>query len=355
MLISDKYETYKRETNRRFDQLKSNEEELNRLFIDIYGLSDELTPDVEDKDITVARIYDTKEEVPENMKNNIYVKTKHDVVVDLISYIIGCLFGRYSPYKEGLVYAGGDFDYEEYETMALESGNFANEQPAIKGIADYNKYAVLPDKDNILPINDDEYFDDDIVLRIADFIRKVYGEESLEANLKFIADALGNAGDNPREVIRNYMLKDFFKDHCQKYSNRPIYWLFDSGKNNGFKALVYLHRYDENTIAKMRAEYLHKVQRVYESESARMQDVIDNSTDAREVAFARKQKEKLTKQLLETKEYDEVLGHIALQKIALDLDDGVVVNYQKFQNIDVISNNRAVKKNLLVDIYKGKK
>ncbi len=354
-LLKDLYNEYKKQVNERFDQLKNNEEELNRLFIDIYGLNDELTPDVEDKDITVARIYDTKEEVPENMRNNIYVKTKHDVVVDLISYIIGCLFGRYSPYKEGLVYAGGDFDYEEYETMALESGSFANEQPAIKGIADYNKYAVLPDKDNILPINDDEYFDDDIVLRIADFIRKVYGEESLEANLKFIADALGNAGDNPREVIRNYMLKDFFKDHCQKYSNRPIYWLFDSGKNNGFKALVYLHRYDENTIAKMRAEYLHKVQRVYESESARMQDVIDNSTDAREVAFARKQKEKLTKQLLETKEYDEVLGHIALQRIALDLDDGVVVNYQKFQNIDVISNNRAVKKNLLVDIYKGKK
>jgi type II restriction/modification system DNA methylase subunit YeeA len=162
-------------------------------------------------------------------------------------------------------------------------------------------------------------------------------------------------GDTPSDVIRNYLLKDFFKDHCQKYSNRPIYWLFDSGKNNGFKALIYLHRYNEDTIGKMRADYLHKVQRVYENESLRMQDIIDNSTDNREIAFARKQKEKFTKQLLETKEYDEVLGHIALQRIPLDLDDGVVVNYQKFQNIEVVNNGRKVKKNLLVDIYKGKK
>ena len=329
MLIKDKYENHKREVNERFDELKKNEEELNKIFIEIYGLQDELTPDVADKDITVARIYDTKEEIPEEMKNNIYVETKQDVVKDLISYIVGCLFGRYSVDFEGLAYAGGDWDDEKYKT-------------------------IIPDKDNILPITDDEYFDDDIALKIADFIKKVYGEQDLQKNLEFVADSIGGNGNNPIDVIRNYMLKDFFKDHCKKYKNRPIYWLFDSGKNNGFKALVYLHRYNEDTVAKMRAEYLHKVQKVYETQIDMMQETIDNSSNTRDVAFARKQKEKFTKQLLETKEYDEILGHVALLRIPLDLDDGVKVNYQKFQNIETINNGRTIKKNLLVDIFKEK-
>ena len=328
-LIEKSYINYKNDVNTRFEQLKENEEELNKIFIEIYGLQDELTPEVADRDITVARIYDSKTDIPESMKGNNYVKTKQDVIKDLISYIIGCIFGRYSLDEEGLAYAGGQFDKSKYSTF-------------------------MPDEDNIIPITDDEYLEEDVVSRIVEFVKTVYGPESLNQNLQFIADALAAPGQNPKEVIRNYMIKDFFKDHCQKYQNRPIYWLFDSGKENGFKALVYLHRYNQDTLGKMRTEYLHKVQRVYESEISRMQDIIENSTDMREVAFARKEKEKFLKQLLETKEYDEVLGHVALQRIALDLDDGVKTNYQKFQNIGIIKNGRATIKNLLTNIYKEK-
>lgn len=216
-LISDKYEAHKAETNARFDKLKANEEELNRIFIDIYGLTDELSPDVADKDVTVARIYDTKEEIPESMKGNNYVQTKADVIKSLISYAVGCMMGRYSLDVPGLAYAGGEWDESKYKTF-------------------------LPDKDAILPITDDEYFDDDIVSRFVDFVKVVYGADTLEENLQFVADALGGRG-TPREVIRNYFLTGFYADHVKTYQKRPIYWLFDSGKKNGFKCLVYMHRY----------------------------------------------------------------------------------------------------------------
>ena len=291
--ISDKYKEWEDECNVRFNQIKTNEEELNRIFIDIYGLQDELTPEVEDKDVTVC-----KAELHRDIKS-------------LVSYAVGCMFGRYSLDIEGLAYAGGEWDASKYTSY-------------------------IPDEDNVIPITDEEYLEDDIVTRFCDWLKVVYGEDTLEENLDFIAKALGNKGETSRAVIRNYFLTDFFKDHCQTYSvtgsgKRPIYWLFDSGKQNGFKALVYLHRYNADTIGNLRVEYLHKMQRVYESEINRMQDTIDHSTNSREVASATKRKEKLTKQLKECRDYDEKIGHLALERIQLDLDDGVKYNYRKIQ------------------------
>lgn len=281
------------ECDRRFEELKANEEELNRIFIDIYGLQDELTPEVEDKDVTVRRA-----DLQRDIKS-------------LLSYAVGCMFGRYSLDTAGLAYAGGTWDEQKYEKFK-------------------------PDGDNVIPITDEEYLEDDIVSRLCEFLKVVYGEEKLEDNLDFIAKALGNKGDSSREIIRNYFLNDFIKDHCQTYSvtgsgKRPIYWLFDSGKNNGFKALIYLHRYNADTIGNLRIDYLHRMQRIYESEMSRMQDIIDHSTNAREVVQATKRREKLTKQLKECREYDEKLAHLALSRIELDLDDGVKKNYRKIQ------------------------
>lgn len=304
--LSVAYTAWQTECEQRFLQLKVNEEEINRIFIDIYGLQDELTPEVTDKDITVHRIYDTKDDVPESMQSSSYVRTKRDEVVSLLSYAVGCMFGRYSLDVDGLAYAGGEWDSEKYKTF-------------------------LPDRDGILPITDEEYMEDDIVSRLCDWLKAAYGADTLEENLDFIAGALGGKGNSSREIIRNYFLKDFFKDHCKTYQKRPIYWLFDSGKQNGFKALIYLHRYTTDTIGNLRVDYLHKIQRVYESEINRMQDMIDHSTNAREVAASAKRKEKLQKQLKECRDYDEMIAHLALSRTELDLDDGVKVNYEKIQ------------------------
>ncbi|MBP2637787.1 MAG: Methylase/Eco57I restriction endonuclease [Firmicutes bacterium] len=275
-------------TNSRFFQLKADEEELNRIFIKIYALQDELAPEVDDKDVTIR-----KADLGRDIRS-------------FISYAVGCMFGRYSLDVDGLAYAGGQWDDGKYSTF-------------------------IPDKDNIIPITDEEYFEDDIVGLFVAFVKKVYGEETLEENLDFIAKALGNKGNTSREIIRSYFVKDFFKDHCKIYQKRPIYWLFDSGKADGFKALIYMHCYDKNTIGNLRIDYLHKTQRVYEREIARMQETIDNSTNAREVAAAEKRKDKLIKQLKETKDYDEKIAHLALARIAIDLDDGVKANYEKVQ------------------------
>ena len=291
--ISEAFTQWQSECDDRFNQLKANEEELNRIFIDIYGLQDELTPEVEDKDVTVR-----KADLQRDIKS-------------LLSYAVGCMFGRYSLDVEGLAYAGGEWDSSKYQSY-------------------------IPDADNVIPITDEEYLDDDIVSRLCAWLKAVYGADTLEANLDYIAKALGNKGSTSREIIRNYFLNDFFKDHCQTYSvtgsgKRPIYWLFDSGKQNGFKALVYLHRYTPDTIGNLRIDYLHKMQRVYESEINRMQDMMDHSENAREVAAASKRKDKLAKQLKECREYDEKISHLALSRIELDLDDGVKVNYRKLQ------------------------
>lgn len=308
-LISDKYEQWKEECEQRFLKLKENEEELNRIFIDIYGLNDELTPDVADKDITVHRVYDSKDDVPESMKGSNYVRTLHDEIVSLVSYAVGCMFGRYSLDVDGLAYAGGEWDGSKYKTF-------------------------IPDADNCIPITDEEYFEDDIVGLFCAWLKKVYGEDTLEENLDFIANALGNKGKTSREVIRNYFLTDFIKDHIKTYQKRPIYWLFDSGKQNGFKALVYMHRWNADTIGNVRVEYLHRIQRVYEKEIERMQEIIDNSSDNKEISNVTKRKEKLQKQIKETKDYDAKIAHLALSRIDIDLDDGVKVNYEKVQTAD---------------------
>lgn len=287
-LISEKYAAWQAECEQRFWQLKKNEEELNRIFIDIYGLQDELTPEVEDKDVTVRRA-----DLGRDIRS-------------LLSYAVGCMFGRYSLDVEGLAYAGGEWDAGKYSSFQ-------------------------PDADNILPLTDEAYLEDDIVSRLCQWLRVVYGPDTLEENLDFIAKALGNKGATSREVIRNYFLKDFFADHCKIYQKRPIYWLFDSGKQNGFKALVYLHRYMPDTTGLLRVDYLHRLQRVYASEIERMQDMIDNSQNPREVSASTKRKEKLQKQLKECREYDEKIAHLALARIELDLDDGVKVNYRKVQ------------------------
>ncbi len=340
-LIENDYKYWKDACENRFKQLKSNEEELNRIFIDIYGLQDELTPEVEDKDVTVHYIADTKEDAPESMRNSNYLLTKKDIIKSLISYAVGCMFGRYSIYKEGLIYAGGDLKdvYEKYEAN-MEFSQVDEDTIKYKGNKEFyylKGQDIEPmkgfkvDADNIIPITDEPYFKDDIVGLFEDFVEKVYGKETLEENLDFIAAALGNRGNTSREVIRNYFLNDFIKDHIKTYQKRPIYWLFDSGKQNGFKALCYMHRYNADTIGNMRIEYLHRVQRVYEKEIERMQEIIDNSTNAREVSTATKRKDKLTKQLKETKDYDEKVAHLALSRIDIDLDDGVKVNYEKVQ------------------------
>ena len=314
ILLSDKYEARKAEVNARFEQLRANEEELNRIFAKIYNMEGEVPIEVEDKYVSVARIFDTADEIPESYKGNKYVRTKRDEITSLISYAVGCMFGRYSLDVDGLILADQGATVNDY----------------LAKMPDPDHVTFMPDGDNVLPITDDEYFDDDTVRYFIDFVRTAYGEETLEQNLAFIAEALGGKGTS-REVIRTYFLKDFFKDHCQTYKKRPIYWLFDSGKQNGFKALIYLHRYMPDTIGNLRVDYLHKMQRVYESEINRMQDMIDHSTNAREVAASTKRKEKLQKQLKECRDYDEMIAPLALSRIEMDLDDGVKVNYEKIQ------------------------
>ena len=289
--VSVAFEMWTKECAERFNLLKTNEEELNRIFIDIYELQDELTPEVEDKDVTVRQA-----DLQRDIKS-------------LLSYAVGCMFGRYSLDEDGLAYAGGEWDNSKYGTF-------------------------IPDEDNCIPITDEEYFEDDIVGLFCAWLKKVYGEDTLEENLDFIANALGNKGKTSREVIRNYFLTDFIKDHIKTYQKRPIYWLFDSGKQNGFKALVYMHRWNADTIGNVRVEYLHRIQRVYEKEIVRMQEIIDNSHDNKEISNATKRKEKLQKQIKETKDYDAKIAHLALSRIDIDLDDGVKVNYEKVQTAD---------------------
>lgn len=324
--IEEAYKNWENECFLRFNQLKANEEELNRIFIDIYGLQNELTPEVDDKDVTVR-----KADLSRDIRS-------------FISYAVGCMFGRYSLDREGLMFAGGDMK----DTYAYYSGTFADTANIrLDGKYTFGElgtpFYYLPvdgkeplecwkvDADNIIPITDEEYFTDDVVNRFVEFVKAVYGEDTLEENLDFIAQALGNKGDSSREVIRNYFLKDFYTDHLKVYQKRPIYWLFDSGKQNGFKALIYMHRYNADTIGNLRVDYLHHTERIYESEINRMQETIDNSSNAREVTAASKRKEKLQKQLKECKEYDEKIGHLALSRIEIDLDDGVKVNYEKVQ------------------------
>ena len=288
-LISDKYIAWEQECTERFNKLKANEEELNRIFIDIYGLQDELTPEVEDKDVTVRKA-DLQREIK-----------------SLISYAVGCWFGRYSLDVKGLAYAGGDWDDSKYKT-------------------------IIPVKDNVLPICDDDYLATDLTGLIVEFVRKVYGDDTLDENLKFIADALGTKGSTPREQIRNYLLNGFYADHCKIYQKRPIYWLFSSGKKHGFKALVYMHRWERTTVATVRTDYVHELQERYRTQISMLNEQIDTVTQSDRVKL-KKQSEKLTAQLDEINKYEEKVHHLADMMIDIDLDDGVKVNYAKFQDI----------------------
>ena len=287
-LIADKFKEWEAECAARFNQLKANEEELNRIFIEIYGLQDELTPEVEDRDVTVR-----KAELQREIKS-------------LISYAIGCIFGRYSLDVEGLCYAGGEWDASKYQT-------------------------IIPDADNILPICDDEYFDDDLANRICKWVEIVYGKETLEENLRFIADALGGKG-TPREVIRNYLLNGFYADHLKTYQKRPIYWQFSSGKKNGFKALIYMHRYQPDLLARMRTDYVHEQQERYRTQLTMLEDAARAASPSERVKI-NKQIAKIKDQSLAIGHFEEKIHHLADQMIAIDLDDGVKVNYAKFEAV----------------------
>ena len=305
--IEDAYTEWEFDCNRRFNQLKANEEELNRIFIDIYGLQDELTPKVEDKDVTVRKADLSRE------------------IRSFISYAVGCMFGRYSPYKEGLFYAGGEWDYNAYEDAAW----VAKGKPEV--LEFYKQTHFMPDEDNIIPICDDEYFADDIVGRFVEFVEEVYGADTLDENLKFIADALGGNGQ-PKDVIRNYFMNDFYKDHCKIYQKRPIYWLFDSGKKNGFKALIYMHRYQPDTIARIRTDYVHEQQARYRTAIADLETRIANASTSERVKLNKRLKA-LNEQAAEIHAYEEKIHHLADQMISIDLDDGVKKNYAIFQDV----------------------
>lgn len=314
-LLQDKYEARKAEVNERFEQLRANEEELNRIFAKSYNMEGEVPIEVEDKYVSVARIFDTADEIPESYKGNKYVRTKRDEITSLISYAVGCMFGRFSLDVDGLVLADQGATVDDYLAKMPNSDHVT----------------FMPDADNVLPITDDEYFDDDIVRYFIDFVRTVYGEETLEQNLDFIAEALGGKGTS-REVIRTYFLKDFFKDHCQTYKKRPIYWLLDSGKKNGFKCLVYMHRYQPDLLARIRTDYVHEQQERYRAQIGYANDALVSAERGERVRLDKRIK-KLNDQLKETIAYEEKLHHLADQMIKIDLDDGVKVNYAKFQDV----------------------
>ncbi len=286
--IAEAFNQWQTECNNRFNQLKANEEELNRIFIDIYGLQDELTPEVEDKDVTVR-----KADLGRDIRS-------------FISYAVGCMFGRYSLDVDGLVYAGGEWDDSKYSTFAA-------------------------DKDNIIPICDDEYFGDDIVGLFENFVETVYGADTRDENLQFIADALGGKGQ-PKAVIRKYFLNDFYKDHCKMYQKRPIYWLFDSGKKNGFKCLIYMHRYQPDTIARIRTDYVHEQQARYRTAIADREQRIANAAAGERVKL-KKELTALQAQDAEIRTYEEKIHHLADQMISIDLDDGVKKNYAIFKDV----------------------
>lgn len=314
-LLADKYAARKAEVNERFEQLRANEEELNRIFAEIYNMVGEVPIEVEDKYVSVARIFDTAEEIPESYKGNKYVRTKHDEITSLISYAVGCMFGRYSLDVDGLVLADQGDTVEDY----------------LQKMPDPASVSFMPDADNVIPITDEEYFEDDIVGRFVEFMRVAYGAETLEENLRFVADALGGKGTS-RDVIRSYFLKEFFKDHCQTYKKRPIYWQFDSGKKNGFKALIYMYRYQPDLLARVRTDYVHQQQERYRAQVSYAEDALATAEKGNRVKLE-KRISKLNDQLREASEFEEKVHHLADQMIEIDLDDGVKVNYAKFQDV----------------------
>lgn len=287
--IKQAYEEWKNTCSNRRRELASLEEKLNKIFCEIYGLEGDIPIEVDEWEVNVD-----SEDVARDIK-------------DYISYVVGCMMGRYSLDVDGLAYAGGEWDSSKYKTF-------------------------IPDKDAIIPITDDEYFTDDIVGRFVEFVRTVYGADTLEENLQFIADALDEKGSTSREKIRNYFLNDFYKDHLKTYQKRPIYWLFDSGKKNGFKCLVYMHRYQPDTIARIRTDYVHEQQARYRTAISGLERQINGASTSERVRL-NKQLTKLRDQAEETRLYEEKIHHLADQMISIDLDDGVKHNYAIFQDV----------------------
>lgn len=308
-LISESYHQYKVKVNNVFDKIKSNEEILNRIVIDAYGIDNDLNPEVSEKNITVSKVFDSKDEITEEIKGNNYVLTKEVIIKQFLNYFVGISFGRYSLDEEGLVYAGGEFEASRYQTFPV-------------------------DEDNILPILPGAYFEDDVVTRFVDFVRVTFSEESLDENLDFIADAIGRkANETSRETLRRYFLNDFYKDHVQVYKKRPIYWLFTSGKEKAFNCLIYMHRYDKTTLSRIRTDYLHEVQIRMDAEKKDLLTIIEGDYTAKEISNAKKELKALDKKIDELKAYDELLHHMADMQIEIDLDDGVKVNYEKFKGL----------------------
>ena len=291
-LIENSFKKWKLITENNFSKMKANEMKINEMFIEIYNLNNIISPELKNKDITL-RIADLERDVR-----------------SFLSYFVGCLFGRYSLDEEGLIHAGGEFNKLKYN-------NF------------------IPNEDNIVPLLDTEYFEDDILSKFIEFLKITFSEETLQENIRFIANALGNKGNTYRETIRKYFINDFYKDHVKIYKKTPIYWMFNSGKENGFNALIYLHRYTPDTVAGIRTLYLHKAQKVLETSITNNEQRIKNSSNKNEKTQVNKENIKLKKQLEEIKKYDEALAYIAKEKIDLDLDDGVKVSYGKFQNVNI--------------------
>ncbi|MBQ3329412.1 MAG: hypothetical protein IKF78_12380 [Atopobiaceae bacterium] len=295
-LIADKYAAWEAECEERFNRLKANEEELNRIFAEIYDMVGEVPIEVEDKYVSVRKA-DLQREIR-----------------SLLSYAVGCMMGRYSLDEDGLILADQGATRADY-------------------LARIPNPTYMPDDDAIIPITDEDYFgDDDIVAHAVEFFKAAYGEETLEENLRYVADALGGEGKPAREVIREYFLKDFYKDHLQVYKKRPIYWMFDSGKKNGFKCLIYMHRYTPDMLARIRTDYVHEQQERYRTQIANVEGQIGSASKGQLVALQKRLK-KLQEQLKETSEFEERIHHLADQMIAIDLDDGVKVNYAKFEGV----------------------
>nr|WP_307760488.1 BREX-1 system adenine-specific DNA-methyltransferase PglX [uncultured Peptostreptococcus sp.] len=306
--IKTAYESYKNEVNERFAKLKENEEELNRIFIGIYNLEDELTPEVSDRDITVAKIFDSKKDIDEEIKGNRYIMTREDVVKNFLSYFIGCAMGRYSLDEDGLIFAGGDFDLSKYRSFRA-------------------------DEDGILPITDQEYFEDDIVELFVKFLKVTFGEEHLNENLDFIASELkGKKSHSSRERIRNYFLNDFYEDHCKMYQKLPIYWQYDSGKNDACRGLFYLHRYDKDMFAKIRINYVFEVQDRYKQELSRLEELTKEASGNERIQL-QKRVDRLKKKIIESQQFEEKVQHIADSYVEIDLDDGVKENYKIFKDV----------------------
>ena len=316
-LIRDKYEAHKAEVNARFDQLKANEEELNRIFAEIYNMVGEAPIEVEDKYVSVARIFDTADEIPESFKGNNYVRTKRDEIISLISYAVGCMFGRYSLDADGLVLANQGDTVNEY----------------LAKMPDPAHVSFMPVADNVLPITDDAYFDNDICTLFERFLVAAYGAETLEENLRFLADALSpTAKGTPRETVRAYFQKEFFADHCKMYKKRPIYWLLDAGKKGSFRALIYLHRYRPDLMARIRTDYVLPLQQRYASMLDTIQTELDSVEGRRRAALVKEQK-RVTDQAAELTKFEEKIHRLADQMVDIDLDDGVNVNYPKFGDV----------------------